>query len=605
MKGYTGKLLRVNLSSGKVATEELSEELKRDFLGGRGFAVKLLWDEVKHVDPLSENNKIIFSTGPLTGQALPSAGKMVIASKSPLTGGYGDGNIGTMAAIHLRRAGYDVLIVEGKSPKPCYLLIEDGSVKIADASDLWGKSTFETEDILQGRHGKNTGILDIGPGGENQVRFAVVMSQKGRAGGRPGMGAVMGSKNLKAVVVKGTGTIPAADPNKLRELGKKGYDEIKAKDKYDWWIGQGTMQAFDWCNENSCLPTYNYREGVFEHSKGMDGEVVIKTKVDRKGCPLCNMQCGNIIEDSAGLRSELDYENVGMLGPNIGLKDLRQVALLNRMADEWGLDTISLGSCIGFLMEASEKGLIPEKVSWGDFEAAQKLIVDIGKGEGLGKLVFCGVRSASEIIGKGSHRWAMQVKGLEISAYNCHACPGMALSFATSPIGAHHKDAWVISWEISTDRFSYNKEKVQKVIELQRIRGGFFESATVCRLPWVEVSFGLQSYPEYLEAITGNAYRWEDFYQIGDRIYNLMRAYWIREKGTWSRQMDYPPDRWFEEPHSQGKMKGVKLDRAKYDQMLSWYYELRGWDQNGVPTIDAFEKTGLKGVSKELIGRNG
>ena len=307
----------------------------------------------------------------------------------------------------------------------------------------------------------------------------------------------------------------------------------------------------------------------------------------------------------AGLRSELDYENVGMLGPNIGMKDLRQVALLNRMADEWGLDTISLGSCIGFLMEASEKELIPEKVSWGDFEAAQKLIVDIGKGEGLGKLVFCGVRSASEIIGKGSDRWAMQVKGLEISAYNCHACPGMALSFATSPIGAHHKDAWVISWEISTDRFSYNKEKVQKVIELQRIRGGFFESADGLPASVGRGQFWSAIVPGVFRSRHGKRLSLGGLYQIGDRIYNLMRAYWIREKGTWSRQMDYPPDRWFEEPHSQGKMKGVKLDREKYDQMLSWYYELRGWDQNGVPTIDALEKTGLKGVSKELIGRNG
>ena len=250
--------------------------------------------------------------------------------------------------------------------RPCYLSIEDGSVKITDASDLWGKNTFETEDILHGKHGKNIGILDIGPGGENQVRFAVVMSQKGRAGGRPGMGAVMGSKNLKAVVIKGTGTIPAADANKLRDLGKKGYDEIKGKESYDFWIRQGTMQAFDWCNENGCLPTYNYREGVFEHSKEMDGNVVAKIKVDRKGCPLCNMQCGNIIEDSAGLRSELDYENVGMLGPNIGLKDLRQVALLNRMADEWGLDTISLGSCIGFLDGGFGKGIDTGKGDLGE-----------------------------------------------------------------------------------------------------------------------------------------------------------------------------------------------------------------------------------------------
>ena len=596
MDGY-GKLLRVNLSDGKVSKEDIPDSLKESFLGGRGFAIHLLWNEVKKVDPLSEKNKLIFATGPLTAQPLPNAGKMVIASKSPLTGGYGDGNIGTMAAVHLRKAGYDVLVVEGKSGKPVYLLIEDGKISVVPAPDLWGKNTFETEDILQGKHGKNGGFLSIGPAGENQVRFATVMSQKGRAGGRPGMGAVMGSKNLKAVVVKGTGVVPSADPNKVRELGKQGYDEIKAKELYDFWMKQGTLQALDWCNENACLPTYNYQEGVFEHSREVDGSMLEKLKVGRKGCPLCNMQCGNIVNDTTNTPSELDYENVGMLGPNIGMKDMRQVALLNRLADEWGMDTISLGSSIGFLMEASEKGLIPEKIGWGDFEAAQKLILDIGNGEGLGKLVMHGVRAASEIIGKGSHRWAMHVKGLEISAYNCHGCPGMALSFATSPIGAHHKDAWIISWEVATDRLSYGKEKVEKLIEFQRIRGGFFESATVCRFPWVEVNFGLDRYPKYLEAVTGKKITMDDLYKIGDRNYNLIRAFWIREKGGWGRQWDYPPERWFEEPQSKGKMKGVKVDRQKYDQMLSWYYELRGWDQNGIPRKETLESLGLKGVA--------
>jgi len=602
MKGYTGKLLRVNLSNGKILKEEISDPMKRDFMGGRGFAVKLLWDEVKHIDPLSEKNKIVFSTGPLTGQPLPSSGKMVIASKSPLTGGYGDGNIGTMASVHLRKAGYDVMVVEGKSEKPSYLLIENESVKIMDASELWGKNTFEAQDVLEKKHGRNSGILLIGPAGENLIHFSVVMSQRGRAGGRPGMGAVMGSKNLKAVVIKGTGSIPNFDDGKVKEFGKKGYEEIKGKENYDFWVRQGTMQAFDWCNENACLPTYNFREGVYQYSKELDGDVVQKIKVDRKGCPLCNMQCGNIISDSSNTPSELDYENVGMLGPNIGMKDLREVALLNRMADEWGLDTISLGSGIGFLMESSEKGLIPEKIGWGDFKSVQKLIIDIGKGEGLGKLVSHGVRAAAEIIGKESHRWAMHVKGLEISAYNCHACPGMALSFGTSPIGASHKDAWIIAWEISTDRFSYGKEKVEKLIEFQRIRGGFFESATVCRLPWVEVSFGLHWYLEYLEAITGNRMSWEDLYKIGDRIYNLIRAYWKREIPQFGRKWDYPPDRWFEEPQSQGKMKGVKVDREKYDQMLSWYYEMRGWDQNGIPLKETLNHLGLAGVSKEIIG---
>jgi len=602
MKGYAGKLLRVNLSNGKVSKEEISEEMKRDFLGGRGFAVKLLWDEVKRVDPLSEKNKIIFSTGPLSGQLLPSSGKMVIASKSPLTGGYGDGNIGTMAAVYLRKAGYDVVVVEGKSAKPCYLSIEDENVKIVEASDLWGKNTFEAQDILEKKHGRNSGILLIGPGGENLIRISTVMSQRGRAGGRPGMGAAMGSKNLKAVVVKGTGNVSNFDDNRLRELGKKGYEEIKAKESYEFWMRQGTMQVFEWCNENACLPTYNFKEGVFEFSKEMDGYVLEKLHIDRKGCPMCSMQCGHVIKDSSDQRAELDYENVGMLGPNIGLGSLPQVALLNRLADEWGLDTISLGSCIGFLMETSEKGLIKEKVRWGDFEAAQKLVTEIGTGEGLGKIVSNGVREASERIGKGSSRWAMHIKGLEISAYNCHACPGMALSFGTSPIGASHKDAWIIAWEISTDRFSYGKEKAEKLIELQRLRGGFFESATVCRLPWVEVSFGIHWYPEYLEAITGNRLPWEDLYQIGDRIYNLIRAYWKREIPQFGRKWDFPPDRWFEESHSQGKMKGVKVDQKKYEQMLSWYYELRGWDENGIPLKETLDRLGLKKVSKEMMG---
>jgi aldehyde:ferredoxin oxidoreductase len=506
-----------------------------------------------------------------------------------------------MASVHLKKAGYDVVVVEGKSEKPCYLLIEDEKVRIEGASDLWGKDTFETQDLLEKKHGRNSGILITGPAGENQIRFSTVMSQKGRAGGRPGMGAVMGSKNLKALVIKGTGNVTNFDDAKLKELTKKGYEEIKGKESYEFWMKQGTMQAFEWCNENACLPTFNYKEGVFEFSKEMDGYVMDKLHVGRKGCPMCNMQCGHIIKDSNNQEAELDYENVGMLGPNIGLKSLPQVALLNRMADEWGLDTISLGSCIGFLMEASEKGLIPEKVKWGDFEAAQKLTVEIGKGEGLGKLVSRGVKAASETIGKGSHRWAMHVKGLEISAYNCHACPGMALSFGTSPIGASHKDAWIIAWEISTDRFSYSKEKVQKLIEFQRIRGGFFESATVCRLPWVEVSFGIHWYPDYLEAITGERKEWEDLYQIGDRIYNLIRAYWKREIPQFGRTWDYPPDRWFEEPHTQGKMKDVKIDRDKYKQMLSWYYELRGWDQNGIPLQATLDQLGLKEVSKEIL----
>ena len=604
MKGYAGKILRVNLSDGKISKEEISEEMRRKFLGGRGFAAKILWDEVSGVDPISEGNKIVFSTGPLTGLPLPSSGKMVIASKSPLTGGYGDGNIGSMAAVHLRRSGYDVLIVEGRSETPCYIAIQDEEVEILDARDIWGRTTFESQDGLEAKHGRNIGVLVIGPAGEKMARFANVISQRGRAGGRPGMGAVMGSKNLKAVVVKGTGKIPVFDEEKVRELGKEGYGEIKGKENYDFWIRQGTMQVFEWCNENSCLPTYNFREGTFRFSKRLDGYAMEGVKVDRKGCPLCNMQCGNIIKDAENKNAEMDYENVGMLGPNIGMDDLGKVGVLNRMADEYGLDTISLGSCLGFLMEASEKGLIDERIAWGDVDGCKKVIEDTAEKRGLGEIIFDGVRGASERIGGESRGWAMHVKGLEISAYNCHACPGMALSFGTSPIGAHHKDAWVISWEISTDRFSYSKEKVEKVIELQRLRGGLFESMTTCRLPWVEVDFGLHWYPKYLEAARGAGISQNEISELGDRIYALIRSYWIRENRSWNREMDYPPSRWYEEPLNQGDLKGYKLDRARYDEMLTRYYEIRGWDEDGIPLKETLKGLGLGDVAR-VLGKHG
>jgi len=244
--------------------------------------------------------------------------------------------------------------------------------------------------------------------------------------------------------------------------------------------------------------------------------------------------------------------------------------------------------------------LIPEKIGWGDFDRAQRLIQEIGRGEGIGALITEGVKSASEKLGKDSHRWALPVKGLEISAYNCHGCPGMALSYGTSPIGASHKDAWVIAWEVSTDRFSYSKEKVEKIVEFQRIRGGFFESASVCRLPWVEVNFGLDWYPKFLEAITGHKRDWEELYQIGDRIYTLIRAFWKREIPSFGRAWDYPPPRWFEEAPSQGKLKGIKLDKERYDKMLSWYYDIRGWDQNGIPSKETLHRLGLSEIIKEI-----
>jgi len=603
--GWNGTILRVNLSKSKVAAMRYEADLAKNFLGGRGFAVRILWDELKpKIDPLSPENKLIFAAGPLTGFALPSSGKLVLAAKSPLTGGYGDGNVGTHAAVQMRKAGYDAVIVEGKADKPIVLLVQDKIAEFLDAKHLWGLSSFETEKKLRELYGPIAGILCIGQGGENLVKFANVVCQEGRAGGRPGIGAVMGSKNLKAVVFIGSGELSAAYPKEMKEIGAEGYREVLTKPNYAFWKRQGTMMTIEWSQENGVLPAYNYRECVFEKAEAVGGFAMEKLKVLNRGCPQCNMTCGNVIKGSDRKASELDYENVAMLGPNIGLGDLRQVAALNRAADEFGLDTISLGNVIGFAMEASERGLIQEQVSWGRFKETKALVEAIAYRRGLGNMLAEGVRSAADKIGGASNRWAMHVKGLEISGYNCHAAPAMALAYSTSSIGAHHKDAWVISWEVKTGRESYSEEKVDKVIEFQRIRGGVFESLGVCRLPWIELGFELEWYTKFMHAATGMERNWNDLNLIADRVFNLTRVFWVREYGkNWSKEMDVPPTRWFEEPPTKGALKGVKLDRTKYDAILQHYYKKRGWDERGIPTKTTLKKLGLGEVAKQLEKR--
>lgn len=601
MLGWNGKFLRIDLTKNKISIDKYEPDLAKLFLGGRGFAAKILWDEVKQdVKPFSPENKLIFATGPLTGLPIPSSGKIIVASKSPLTGGYGDGNLGSMLAVNLRRAGFDFLIIEGKFKKSCYVNIIDNKVEIKSAQDLWGLGTFETENFLNKRHGKNSGIALIGQAGENLVPYSTILSQRGRSGGRTGMGAVMGSKNLKAIVIEGKGEIPISNKNFLEKVSKEAYADIRSKPEYDLWMRQGTMITVDWSQENCVLPSYNFKEGVFEHANEINGESMERIKETQKGCPFCNMICGNVVKDSQDELVELDYENVAMLGSNIGIGDLKQISFLNRMADDLGIDTISTGNSIGFTIECSQNGLIDEKIDWGEFEKIQELLEKIAHKDGLGNLVSQGTKLMSQKIGKNSQNWAMNIKGLEISAYDCHSTPGMALAYGTSPIGAHHKDAWIISWEVNAGREKYTPNKVEKLIEMQRIRGGIFETLVTCRLPWVELGFELNWYEKFLKAVTGFDYKIDDLYTIADRIYTLIRSYWIREFGFWNREMDIPPSRWFNEETSIGPFKGAKLNKTSYDIMLDWYYEERGWTKNGIPKDSTLNNLGLNFVTKEL-----
>jgi len=602
MLGWTGNFLNIDLTKSKAVPQQFSESLAINFLGGRGFAVKVLWDTLQQgTDPLSPENKLIFATGPLTAIGLPNSGKLVVASKSPLTGGYGDGNIGTLAAVHMRKAGYDAIVVEGKASSPVIVQIKDKVTEFIDAKEFWGKSSFETEERLRQQFGRTTGTLSIGQAGENLVKFATIVSQEGRSGGRPGIGAVMGSKNLKAVVIEGTGPIPLADPEGMRKLAAEGYKEVLTKPLYQFWKRQGTMSTVEWSQENSALPTFNYRQAVFNKADDIGGFAMEKIKTSNRGCPQCNMTCGNVVKDSEGQDSELDYESVVMLGSNIGMGNLAEISTLNRLADSYGFDGISLGNVLGFAMEASEKGLVKDKIVWGDFEKTKIMITDIAYRRDLGAILAEGVRFASKVIGGGSSDWAMHVKGLEVSAYDCHAAPGMALAYGTNSIGAHHKDAWVITWEMKVGRGNYDSGKVDFVIKNQLIRGGLFEALTVCRFPYNSLGLKLEWYQKYLKAATGRDFSLEELNRISDRILTLMRCFWVREyKESWSRELDVPPMRWFKEPLTEGALKGSVLDLQKYNNMLSIYYEKRGWDERGIPTKATLDQLGLVEEAKQL-----
>ncbi|KXA88647.1 aldehyde:ferredoxin oxidoreductase, partial [candidate division MSBL1 archaeon SCGC-AAA259D14] len=503
--------------------------------------------------------------------------------------------------VELRRTGHDMVVFEGIAEKPLHVNISDEDVEFKDAGELWGKDTFEREDILYEKLGSQIGTLLIGKAGENLVRFATVLSMKGRAGGRTGMGAVMGSKKIAAITFDGNKKLPSQDEEKIKKLGKEGYKEITQKDGYDFWRRQGTMVAVRLCDSNSILPTKNFGEGVFEDVDSLDGFSMERFKVDRRGCAKCNMLCGNVVEDEEGEEVEVDYENIALLGPNLGIGGIKKVSVLNKLCDQYGLDTISAGSAIAFAMEASEKGIIDEDLEFGDYEGAKELLKKIAFREDIGDILAEGVKRASEKWGGGSEKWAMHIKGLEITGYDCHTLPGMALAFGTAAIGAHHKESWMISREIESDRNSYDIEKVKQVIDDQRKRGGAFECFTTCRLPWIEVDFDLNWYEKFFKATTGVEMTWDEFHEVGDRIYSLIRAFFVREFGEeWSREMDVPPDRWFEDPITKGDFEGRTLDREEYNEMLSKYYRERCWNEEGVPTEETLKDLGLDFTIQEL-----
>ena len=598
MNGWTGHILRVNLSNRTFIKEAFTEEFAQKWVGGRGFAAKILYDELRPgIDPLGPENKFVVALGPIAGIPAPNTGKAVVAAKSPLTGFYGDGNLGTRVAEHLRKAGYDALIVEGKADRPTMLYIQDDRVEFLPADDVWGKGTYATNDWIYAKYGKGVGVLNIGQGGENLARYAVVRSLEGRSGGRPGMGAVMGSKLLKAIVVKGTKPIPQADPEAMRALGSGDLKKVGQLDKQTGWSIQSTNGVLAWCNEVAGLPVRNFRKTQHPDAWKIDGERLNNSRIATYGCPNCTMRCGITIHDREGRESELDYENIGLLGSNLEIFDLDQVGSLNYLCDDYGLDTMSAGCTLSFYADAIDHGVITGDFKFGDAERAKELLRIAAHREGpVGNLLADGSLRMAKEFGHGSEAYAMQVKGLDVAAYNCKFIPGQALAFGVAAIGAHHREAWIITFELkNTTRESYGPEKAAKVIELQRIRGGMFEFLVACRFPWIEVGWPLDHYPHYFNTITGLNWTLDDMWLRADRIYSLIKLHYLREFPNVTRKDDYPPAVWFDPTNADtdGPIKGQVLDLEKYDGLLQHYYDQRGYDNRGIPTKATLEKLGL------------
>ena len=605
MNGYGGSILRVDLSKGTFKKELTPSALARDFIGGRGFGIYFLLKEVPQgADPLGPENKIFISSGPISGMMIPGGGKCDWTTKAPLTGGYASASMGGHFTAEMRYAGLDSIILEGVSQKPVYLLIDDDKIELRDAADLWGKNTIPVEKQLKDQFGEEFQVAVIGPGGENLVPYACVNHDFGRQAGRGGVGAVMGSKKVKGIVVHGTRSIPVADKEGYRKAGKALYKACKDAEGLKDWSRYGTTIVVSWCDEVGALPTRNFSAGSFEDGKNLYGPVMReKIVITDKGCFGCPSPCGKYSRNKKynSYVEGPEYETIGLMGSNLGIDDIEVVAQANLLCDDLGIDTISAGNAIGWAMECYEKGIFTKKdtdgldLKFGNVEATFELIGKIARREGLGALLSEGVKRASKKVGKGSEKFAIHVKGMEQSAYATHNATAMLLAYMTCDVGAHHNRSWAITYDLQVGRELVVPEKVARVIWLQNFRP-MFDVIGGCRLQWVELNIDRELYVPALEAITGIHRSWQDLEKVGERIWNLTRLYWARENKDFGRTWDLPAPRFYEEAPKTGATKGQITSFENVNILLDMYYEQRGWTEDGMPKPETIESLGLRPV---------
>jgi len=588
MAGYCGTLVRANLSTGEIAKEKLDLEVARKFIGGRGLGTYLLTREVDPtVDPLGPANKIIFVTGPLTGTQAPTSGRYMVVTKSPLSGTVACSNSGGFWGAELKHAGFDAIIVEGKSPRPCYISIKDDAVEIKDAGTYWGKLVSQTTDMLREACGEpKSRVLTIGPAGESLSLMASVMNDKYRAAGRSGVGAVMGSKKLKAIVVRGTGKVESADPAAAGSVVSGITKKLREHEVTGTGLPTyGTAVLVNVINESGIYPTNNFQRAYFETADKTSGETLAKRYLVRNtACYRCPIACGRVARADDVEGEGPEYETIWAYGADCGVDDLAAIIKANRWCNEYGLDTISAGATIACAMELYEKGLIkPEEIdgpalTFGSGEAIVEWTRKMGAGEGFGANLARGSFKLAEQYGRPE--LSMSVKKLELPAYDPRGVQGHGLEYATSNRGGCHVRGYMISPEIlgipeQIDRFSLEGKAVW--VKAFQDTTAVIDSLGLCL--FTSFAIGADDYRDMFNAIVGENWTTDQLLQAGERIWNIERRFNLNAGITPAE--DTLPRRLLEDPIPDGPSRGHVHQLAK---LLPEYYKERGWDEKGIPT---------------------
>lgn len=606
MFSYGGNILTVDLSTGEGVKKILDEKLASKYLGGDGFGAYFMNKVVDaSKDAFSPDNAIIIAPGLLTGTAVPTAGKTSFFAKSALNNGWNESVMGGRIGVALKQAGYDVLIIKGKADKLSYLVIKDNEVAIKSAEHLKGKTTRETAEEIKKDEG-DVVVATIGIAGEKLVRFACVDCDE-RQAGRGGMGAVMGSKNLKAIAVYGSKDIEVAKPEKMYKLLEKYYEEMIKHPSFEADGKYGTGEFLEWMNsERGTFPTRNWREGVFDERKEIDPYYwAPRYAVKNKACIQCVKPCGKafVLKKFEGMLDGVEYETLFALGSNCGVASIEYVAKANELCDLYGIDTISTGGVIGFIMDLYENGLMSKEevgleAKFGNGDALLELIEKIAHREGIGDILAEGVKKAAEKIGKDAEKYAVHVRGMEPPAYDVRGIKGMALAFMSSPRGACHLRSGAYALELTgkfwkfegVDRFS-SDNKGREIAEMENFMA-VYDALGVCKF---SRGIYLLNFEDMLDAAIGKPLKEEDLLVIGERICNLKHIFNI--KSGWKKEDCKLPEK-IHKPIPEGVSKGSYVSKEEEKKMLDDYFAARGWDKNGVPTKKKLEELGIEEFMK-------